>query len=123
MSMAKSNTTYSFNIPISGIMVNVPRYVIIGNQSDRENNLLMDTSHFDNIKLRDVSILINNQRYPSKDLNIDWNKNEFQKLYYLLKNFKNSYYNDNTLLTTVNQIDFKTKCPIVALDCSVQSEE
>ena len=104
-------------------MVNVPKFIIIGFQSNRENNLLADTAQFDNIKLRDISILLNNQRYPSKDLNIDWSKNEYQKLYYLLKNFKNSYYNDNSLLTKVTQADFSNKCPIVALDCSIQNEE
>src|SRR5258705_5206334 len=104
-------------------MMKMPKFVIIGFQSNRENNLLKVTSQFDNIKLRDISMLLNNQRYPSKDLNLDWNKNEYQKLYYLLKNFKKSYYNDDSLLTKVTQADFSNKCPIVALDCSIQNEE
>ena len=58
-----------------------PRFIVLGFQTDREGNLEKNLGLFDNCKLKNAYVLLNNQRYPAMDYHADFDKNHCNGLY------------------------------------------
>lgn len=103
--------------------VNTPRYIIIGFQTNRNNQIKADKSIFDHCQLTDLKVYLNSISYPYENLNIDFDKNKYSVLYDMYTRFQESFYHDRMqslpLLTLSN---FKDVAPLVAIDCSRQNE-
>lgn len=101
-----------------------PRYIIIGFQTNRNNNIKKNMSYFENCGLTDIKVYLNSESYPYENMNLNFNTNQIAILYDMYCNFQKSYYQDyqnypNPLLTFKK---FKETAPLIVIDCSRQNE-
>lgn len=101
-----------------------PRYVIIGFQTDRNNKIAKDMSHFDDCGLADLKVFLNSECYPYENLNINFDKNQYAILYDMYCKFQESYYCRNKSLCQplLSFQKFKSNAPLVVIDCSRQND-
>lgn len=98
-----------------------PRYIIFGMQTDRRNTITKHAGKFDHCKLRNCKLFLNSQFFPYDNLHISFEKERYSVLYDMYARFQNSYYGKaNTPLLSPEE--FKSKAPIVVIDCSKQNE-
>ena len=93
-----------------------PRYVIVGFQSGRKNDIKKDMSCFDACNLKNIKVYLNSQYYPYDNIHGDWSI--FYEMFY---RFQSSYYERHTY-PAVEKTDFKDKTPLYVIDCSKQND-
>lgn len=99
-----------------------PRYVIIGFQHSRNNDANKDKSIFDHSNFYNARLYLNSQYYPYDSFSNDFEKGVFSLLYEAFINFKKSYYGLKSSNVQINPSHFKTKAPLIVIDCSRQSD-
>ena len=101
-----------------------PRYIVIGFQTDRNNNQIKNPALFDHCNVNNMYVLLNNTRYPAIDLNTDFGKYHFDNVYKSLVEFRQKYYGLDHLVsnTTVDPFKYKDLFPLFVFDVSKQSE-
>lgn len=103
--------------------INKPRYMIIGFQTKRNNEITADMSHFDHCNLTDLKVYLNSECYPYENLNVDFEKNQYAILYDMYAKFQDTYYHDRSLCSPILNFDqFKIIAPLIVIDCSRQNE-
>lgn len=97
------------------------RYVIFGLQTNKRGVITANAGEFDHCNLVNFKVFLNSQFYPYDNINTAFDKKRFSVLYDMYARFQNSYYGKtNNPLLSPDQ--FKTKAPIVVIDCSKQNE-
>ena len=99
-----------------------PRFVILGFQTNRNNQAKANASHFYHCKLRNVKLYLNSQSYPYGNLNLDFGTNTYSLAYEMFKNFQTNYYGKDVSETIIRKKDFKEFAPLTVIDCSKQYE-
>ena len=101
-----------------------PRFLILGFQTDREGSLTKNLGLFDNCKLQNAYVLLNNQRYPAMDYNANFPKNHYNKLYRDFYQFMQKFYgiSDSVTSTSVDPVAYKHLFPLFVFDVTRQSE-
>lgn len=99
-----------------------PRYVILGFQTKRKNNIGMNASHFDHCKISNVKLFLNSQYYPYGDLNLNIDQNQYALLYDMYTEFQKSYYNKQVAEPLLTKREFLQYAPLIVIDCSKQNE-
>ncbi len=107
----------------SSTQLEKPRFVIVGFQTDRKNDIRRNSSHFDHIKLKDIKLFLNSEYYPYCGLDLDFDKKRVAFLYQMYSNFWLAYYAASIRDTLVNRSDFLYSYPLVVFDCSFQNEQ
>ncbi|XP_043461915.1 uncharacterized protein LOC122498297 [Leptopilina heterotoma] len=64
-----------------------PRYVMVGFQTGRKNQLKEISCYFDHCNITNVKLFLNSQSYPYGNLNINFDKNQYSILYEMYANF------------------------------------
>lgn len=96
-------------------MIEKPRFVVVGLQTDRKDKSTRNSSHFDLCDLENVKLYLNSKYYPYDNLNGDKSL-----LYQLYSSVQSSYYlgiDDQPCLT---RSTFLAKTPLFVIDCSKQ---
>ena len=103
----------------------VPRFIIIGFQTNKSNNQQQNPSTFDNVGITNIYAMLNSTRYPTVDYNIDFAKNMFSRVYGDAAEFRTKFYNMDELISNPNitPADYKTMYPLFLFDVSKQSEK
>ena len=101
-----------------------PRYVFLAFQTDRLEKQEKNNATYDNCNLISAHILLNNDRYPLNDFEIDFAKNHYDHLYREFSSFIEKFYgiDDSVVSTSVNPLTYKSLFPIILFDVSKQSE-
>lgn len=103
--------------------VNTPRYIIIGFQTNRNNNITADSGNFDHCKLRDLRVYLNSECYPYENMSLDFDNNIFSVLFHMYSKYQQSFYHDRTCSYPILDLElFKSLAPIVVIDCSRQED-
>lgn len=119
--MLQNTTRHSWAVK-TATQLEKPRYVIFALQLGRKNNILLDTSVFDDCRLINVKLYLNSEFYPYDDLNLDFGKNKYAILYDMYARFRKAYYGYDCIETLCTVATFLTKGPFVVIDCSRQNE-
>lgn len=98
-----------------------PRFVILGFQINRRNQLNADTSRFDHCKISNVKLFLNSDAYPYNNLNLDISNNQFSLLYGMYASFQQSYY-DKSSNPLLDRETYLSHSPLIVIDCSKQNE-
>lgn len=101
--------------------IQTPRFVIIGFQTNRKNNSGMNSSIFDHLSLRNIKLHLNTEVYPYENLNVNFENNQYSILYDMYAKFQMNYYNTPNQ-PILSYEEFKSKAPLIVLDCSRQNE-
>ena len=103
----------------------VPRFIIVGFQTNRVNNQDTNPSLFDNLNVDNMYVMLNSTRYPTVDYNISFVKNHFSKVYGDVANFRSKFFNMDELISNpnINPSDYKGLYTLFLFDVSKQSEK
>ena len=103
----------------------VPRFIIIGFQTDKINNQEQNPSIFDNVNINNIYAMLNSTRYPTVDYNIDFAKNMFSRVYGDAVEFRSKFFNMDELISNPNftPLEYKLMYPLFLFDVSKQSEK
>ena len=59
----------------------IPRFIIVGFQTDKNNNQIGNPAIFDPLYVRNIYVTLNAKRYPDTDYDNDFNKNQYSRIY------------------------------------------
>lgn len=99
-----------------------PRYIIVGFQTNRKNQLKANCSKFDSANITDLKVFLNSEKYPYDDLNLNFNINNFGVLYDMYVDFQTSYYGKIFPEPCLSMDRFKNDAPLFVIDCSRQND-
>lgn len=100
-----------------------PRYVILAFQTDRKNQDAKNSSEFDHCNISNVKLYLNSDNYPYENLNLNIKNNRYAILYDMYTQFQRDYYDQDVLpQPLLSKLDFITKAPLTALNCSKQND-
>ena len=103
----------------------VPRFIIVGFQTNRIGNQLRNSSLFDNVDVTNIYVMLNSTRYPTVDSNIKFGENRFSRVYGDAAEFRSKFFNMDELISNPNftPIEYKGLYPLFLFDVSKQSEK
>ena len=103
----------------------IPRFIIVGFQIDRNNNQVQNPARFDNCNIGNIYVTLNAKRYPDTDYDINFNENRFCRIYGDSSTFRKKFYNMDELVSNhnINPVDYKNLYPIFVFDVTKQSEK
>ena len=101
-----------------------PRYIFIAFQKARHGNQQKNIAAFDDCGLTSAHILLNGDRYPLNDFDIDFTKNHFDTIYEDFASFIQRFYGLDRMIVSsaVDPLLYKSIYPILMFDVSKQSE-
>ena len=101
-----------------------PRYIFIAFQKGRHDNQEKNIATYDNCDLTSAHILLNGDRYPLNDFDIDFKKNHFDTVYEDFASFIQRFYGLDRMVVSsaVDPLLYKSIYPILMFDVSKQSE-
>ncbi|XP_065658135.1 uncharacterized protein LOC136082649 [Hydra vulgaris] len=101
-----------------------PRYIIVGFQTNKDGNQKLNPSIFDHCDLKNMYIMLNQERYPAVDYNLSFPNQQFSRAYRDAFVFSEKFYGMNKLITQSNipPSEYKDLYPLMVFDVSKQSE-
>lgn len=102
--------------------LNKPRYVIVGLQTNRNNNAAASAAVFDHCEVSDVKLFLNSESYPYDSMNLNFERNSYVQAYLNFINFQDSYYPGQRKQTSWSYENFKRQAALFVIDCSRQNE-
>ena len=101
-----------------------PRHILIAFQIDRNGNQEKNPSLFDNVDVSQVSVILNDTKYPNRDVIADFEKHKYVEYDKMFTDFSRDYYGLDPLTcgNFVDMITYKEEYPIFYFDVSKQSE-
>ena len=118
------NTTFTWRLGVKS-SPDIPRFIIVGFQSDKNNNQITNPALFDNLNVRNIYVTLNAKRYPDTDYDNDFTKNQYSRIYGDATLFRKKFYNMDELVSNsgINPSDYKELFPLYLFDVSKQSEK
>lgn len=101
-----------------------PRWIILGFQTARDNSQTVNNTIFDHCSLTNAYVLLNNERYPATDLNLNFAENMIENSYIYYCNFMKDYLDIDPVVNnpSLDPLRFKTLYPLYVFNLSHQSE-
>ena len=102
----------------------VPRFIIIGFQTGRNNNQEQNNTTFDNLNIKNIYVMLNSNRYPTLDYNLDFPSQKIGRAYGDVAEFRSKFFNINELISNpcIGAYEYKNLYPLFLFDVSKQSE-
>ena len=103
----------------------IPRFIIVGFQTDKNNSQAFNPAIFDNLNVRNIYVTLNAKRYPDTDYDNDFTENHFSRLYGDAALFRKKFYNMDELVSNcgINPQEYKTIYPLFVFDVTKRSEK
>ncbi|XP_052806537.1 uncharacterized protein LOC128235779 [Mya arenaria] len=101
-----------------------PRWIIVGFQTEKDNNQLKNPAIFDNVNVSNMHVTLNETRYPAIDYNISFIKQQLSRVYGDPAAFRSKFFHMDELVSNPNitASDNKDLYPLFVFDVSKQSE-
>ena len=117
-------TTFSWRLSVKS-SPEVPRFIIVGFQTAKNNDQLANPSLFNNVGVSNIYVILNSMRYPTADYNISFPKQQFSRVYGDAAESRSKFFNMSGLVSNPNitPSDYKTLYPLFLFDVSKQSEK
>ena len=102
----------------------MPRFIIVGFQTDKNNDQEQNPAIFDNLNIRSIYVMLNSDRYPTLDYNLSFPAQQFGRAYGDAAEFRSKFFNINELISNHNFTPFEYRhlYPLFLFDVSKQSE-
>ena len=103
----------------------IPRFIIVGFQSGKNNTQQGNPAIFDHLFVRNIYVTLNAKRYPDTDYDTDFTKNQYSRIYGDAALFRKKFYNMDELISNsgINPKNYKNIFPLYLFDVSKQSEK
>ena len=118
------NTTFTCRLGVKS-SPDIPRFIIVGFQSNKNNDQITNPALFDNLNVRNIYVTLNAKRYPDTDYDTDFTKNQYSRIYGDAALFRKKFYNMDELVSNsgINPPNYKELFPLYLFDVSKQSEK
>ena len=102
----------------------VPRFIIVGFQTNKHNRQEGNPAVFDNVRVKNIYVTLNSTRYPEVDYDISFDRNQFSRVCGDAALFRSKFFNMDELVSNPNitPVDYKSLYPLFLFDVSKQSE-
>ena len=103
----------------------IPRFIIVGFQTGKNNNQESNPAMFDHLNLRNIYVTLNAKRYPDTDYEISFPNNNYSRIYGDAALFRKKFYNMDELISNCNidSLEYKNLFLLFLFDVSIQSEK
>ena len=103
----------------------IPRFIIVGFQTDKNNNQERNPAIFDHCEVRNIYVTLNAKRYPDIDYENDFSINKFSRIYGDATTFRKKFFNMDELVSNsgINPENYKKLFPLFVFDVTKQSEK
>ena len=103
----------------------IPRFIIVGFQSGKNNRQTRNPAIFDNLSVRNIYVTLNAKRYPDTDYENDFTTNKYSRIYGDAALFRKKFFNMDELISNpgINPDNYKHIYPLYLFDVSKQSEK
>ena len=103
----------------------IPRFIIVGFQTDKNDNQERNPAIFDHCNVRNIYVTLNAKRYPDIDYENDFLVNKFSRIYGDASTFRKKFYNMDEMLSNsgINPPNYKNLFPLFVFDVTKQSEK
>lgn len=115
------NTAHSWTVKSSSLLEK-PRFVIFGLQTDRKTNLLNSSGRFDDCKLLNFKVHLNSEVFPHENFRSNFADKITSVLYKAYADFQKSYYEKDRCEPLLPKRKFDSHVPIVVVDLSRQND-
>ena len=117
-------TSFSWRLSVKS-SPEVPRFIIVGFQTNKSGSQEQNPSIFDNVNVSNIYIMLNSIRYPTTDYNISFLAQKFSRAYRNAAKFRSTFFNMNELISSpnINPSDYKILYPLFLFDVSKQNEK
>ena len=117
-------TSFSWRLSVKS-SPEVPRYIIVGFQTNKSGNQETNPSLFDNVNISNIYVMLNSMRYPTTDYNIAFLNQKYSRVYGDAAEFRSKFFNIDELLSNSNitPSDYRSLYPLFFFDVSRQSEK
>ena len=114
-------TSFSWRLSIKS-SPEVPRFIIVGFQTNKINDHEQNPSIFDIVNVSNIYAMLNSIRYPTADYNIFFLAQKFSRVYGDAAEFRSKFFNMDELISNPNitPSDYKTLYPLFLFDVSKQ---
>ena len=102
----------------------VPRFIIIGFQTEKNNDQEKNNAQFDNLNVQNIYVMLNSNRYPALDYDLDFPTQKIGRAYGDVAEFRSKFFNINELISNpcISAYEYKNLYPLFLFDVSKQSE-
>ena len=103
----------------------VPRFIIVGFQTNKIGNQKTNPSLFDNVNVSNIYVMLNSMRYPTADYNISFLGQKYSRVYGDAAEFRSKFFNMVELISSpnINPTEYRNLYPLFLFDVSKQSEK
>ena len=103
----------------------IPRFIIIGFQSGKNNRQTRNPAIFDHLFVRNIYVTLNAKRYPDTDYENDFTTNKYSRIYGDASLFRKKFFNMDELVSNpgIDPNNYKHIYPLYLFDVSKQSEK
>ena len=119
-----ANTTFTWRLGVKS-SPDIPRFIIVGFQSGKNDLQTQNPAIFDNLNVRNIYVTLNAKRYPDTDYDTDFGKNHYSRIYGEASSFRKKFFNMDELVSNcgIDPIEFKNFYPLYVFDVTKQSEK
>ena len=120
----ENQTTFTWRLGVKS-SPDIPRFIIIGFQSGKNNLQTQNPAIFDHLFIRNIYVTLNAKRYPDTDYDNDFTKNHYSRIYGDASSFRKKFFNMDELVSNcgIDPIEFKNLYPLYVFDVTKQSEK
>ena len=118
------NNTFTWRLGVKS-SPDIPRFIIVGFQSNKNNNQERNPALFDNCNISNIYVTLNAKRYPDTDYDNDFTNNKFSRIYGDSALFRKKFYNMDELVANhgLEPQEYKNLYTLFLFDVSKQSEK
>ena len=91
-------TSFSWRLSVKS-SPEVPRFIIVGFQTERNNDQTKNNTVFDNIDVRKIYVMLNSDRYPTLDYDLRFSSQKIGRAYGDVAEFRPKFFNINELIS------------------------
>ena len=117
-------TSFSWRLSVKS-SPEVPRFIIVGFQTNKRGSQLTNPSLFNNVNVSNIYVMLNSMRYPTTDYNISFLSQKYSRVYGDAAEFRSKFFNMDELVSNPNftPLEYKLLYPLFLFDVSKQSEK
>ena len=119
-----NNLTFTWRLGVKS-SPDIPRFVIVGFQSGKNNEQIANPAIFDHCEVRNIYVTLNAKRYPDTDYENSFTNNNYSRIYGDAATFRKKFYNMDELISNpgIDPVSYKNLFPLFVFDVTKQSEK
>ena len=116
-------TTFTWRLAVKS-SPEVPRFIIVGFQTDKLDNQRQNPAIFNKVGVKNIYVTLNSVRYPEVYFQISFPRQQFSRAYSDAAFFRSKFFNMDVLVSdhNISPSDYKDLYPMFLFDVSKQSE-